>query len=285
MSGPIRRWLRAHGVRWHAQNLDRDGRGQVWRHGRAWVDVFTGDGDTGRGYRELFQINPEWVLRFENAAALSVSVGGGDTDRDLSFQIGLPVAAVYLTISSLPRSLCEAILPGKMVEYNGRRFKMTEEHEVSVRWHDNAVWWAFWYSTMSWHSKDPAWRRGSFHPVDFLLGRTVYHKRTVDERGVQIPMPERSYPATVELHEDTWTRPRWPFPRRILRATIECPDGVPIPGKGTASYNCDEDATYSMTAPARNITEAVVKMVASATRDRINRGGANWRPAVPAAGV
>lgn len=91
-------------------------------------------------------------------------------------------------------------------------------------------------------------------------------------------MPEHPYPATVRLFESTWKRPRWPFARRMVRAEIEVEGGIPHPGKGENSWDCDDDATYSLTCQARTAEDAVAKLVGSVLRDRRNYGGRSWRP-------
>ncbi len=46
------------------------------------------------------------------------------------------------------------------------------------------------------------------------------------------------------LHVTSYSR--WKN-RKLIRYEVECAEGVPHPGKGTASYNCGEDSTYSIT--------------------------------------
>jgi hypothetical protein len=70
--------------------------------------------------------------------------------------------------------------------------------------------------------------------------------------------PHEEYEASVKLFESTWKRPRW-FAHKISRAEVKVEGGVRHPGKGTTSYNCDDDFTYSLTTPATTVREALNK--------------------------
>lgn len=280
----IKRWLYQHGVRWHAQNLDRDGRGSMWKEGRAWLNVFAGDGETGHGYRELVEIHPEWHLGRPSHIGLGLEIGGGDSDREVKLHVGLPLATFWLHVDGLPRAWAHRILPGRPYSYTDHHgvthhTKITEAREVRLDWHSNALWWSLWHSTMEWRSDTPRWRHGSFHPIDVLLGRHHYSHSALKTVETLIPMPEASYPATVTLQELTWSRPRWPFKVRRASAQIDIPGGIPVPGKGENSWDCGEDAILSMGADGHSLANAVAAVVKSATETRIRYGGADWRPA------
>lgn len=126
---------------------------------------------------------------------------------------------------------------------------------------------------MSWDSKTPRYRKGAFHLDDFFLGKAVFSKNVIETREVAVPMPEGTYDAVVALSDDTWKRPRWPFPRVIRRADIKVEKGIPHPGKGENSWDCGDDDTYGMCAPARTIPEAVGHLVGSCLKDRVRYGG------------
>jgi hypothetical protein len=260
----------------------------MWRYGRAWINLWRGDGDTGIGYREVLKINPEWHVAPRASAGLGVQLGGGDGNTDIQLNLDVGLARFYLTLeSSYWRPLMKRMLPGHWYtppeQYQQRAareypIKITEETEISVSWHSGGLWWSLWHSTMEWKSSTPKWRHGHFDPIDWLLGRRAYSSDELEVVPVEVPMPEKIYAGTVRMHEDTWRRPRWPFPQRLLRATIDVPGGVPFPGKGENAWDCDDDATYSMTCVARSSEDAVGRLVASVLRDRRRHGGRNWRP-------
>lgn len=276
----FRGWLYRHGYRWDAQNLDRDGRGSMWREGRCWLRHWAGDSETGEGYRELWEISPSWVvLGRSRHTGFALEFGSGDSDRGITAFLGLHVAAVWLSVEGIGERLVERILPFREYEYQGRRGRIYEAREIKVSIHSGALWWSFWQPTMEWSSKTPRWRNGCWHPLDTLLGRAQYRSKVVQERGIQVPMPEGSYEATAKLTEDSWIRPRWPLGKHILRCTIDVPEGIPEPGKGENSWDCGDDATFGITVPARSIHEGIGKLVASVTETRLRRGGTNWQPA------
>ncbi len=154
-----------------------------------------------------------------------------------------------------------------------------EDRETSLRVHDWTLWWTVWRDNSSWSSSTPRWREGNFCLPDFLLGRPAYSERVLKRAETVIPMAEASYPATVELRDDTWKRPRW-FSKRLLRATVNIPKGVPFPGKGENSYDCGQDATFGLSCCASTVEGAVAAVVESVLRSRRRYGGSvDWRPA------
>ena len=84
-------------------------------------------------------------------------------------------------------------------------------------------------------------------------------------------MPEGAYKATVEMFWGIWKRPRW-VAKKILRANVEIPSGIPKNGKGENSWDCGEDATFGITMPAKNVENAIGKTVESCLRDRKKYG-------------
>jgi hypothetical protein len=291
----FRRWCYQRGVRWHAQNLNelpgstdhKPRLGPMWQYGRAWINVWRGDGDTGRGYREILEINPEWHVKPRASAGLGFEIGG-DSNHEVLLSLDLGLARFYLSVDSpYLRPILRRIQPGHWFDLSklAEPYRKNERHwlpdpvEVAVRWHDGGLWWSFWQHPHEWSSRTPKWRSGHFDPIDQLLGRHVYSSLELSTETVEVPMPEKTYAGTVKLTLDTWKRPRWPFGRSLPRATIEVADGVPHPGKGENSWDCDEDATYSLTCAARTAEQAVAKLVESVLDSRRRYGGRNWRPA------
>jgi hypothetical protein len=125
------------------------------------------------------------------------------------------------------------------------------------------------------------WRDIYFNITDFILGDRQYNSVLVEEADIDIPMLEGSYPAHIEIREDTWKRPRWPIKQVVKRAHIDMAEhkGIPHPGKGESSWNCGDDATNGLCCPASSISEAVGKMVSNVYHSRIRYGGydcLNW---------
>jgi hypothetical protein len=154
------------------------------------------------------------------------------------------------------------------------RFSARDDRECQITVHHGCLWVALWRdpSGTSSRQNDPWWRhQHCFDFADFFLGRQTHSKETVETRDVLIPMPEGSYPATVEFVRAKWKRPRW-FALVKTCADVKIPKGIPFEGKGDNSWDCGEDATFGMWTPAASIEEAIGKVVSSVLRDR-NRYG------------
>lgn len=148
------------------------------------------------------------------------------------------------------------------------------DREIKLSFHDRAAWWSLWCDPWSWSSKTPRWRHGSWHPIDTLLGRQNCQTRTIEERNVLVPMPEKAYEATAKLVEYTWKRPRSPFAKTMLRCEIEVPNGIPFEGKGENAWDCGQDATFGITTgECKSIPEGVGILVGSVLRSRVKNGG------------
>lgn len=254
------------GFYWHWQNLnDRPGNtgfslndcyGPGWAHGRAWFNF-------GRN----FSINPEW--NFKNklwGAGILVE----NDEPGATFNISFVPVSLHLTIK----------VPYKWTKWIGQG-----RRDTSISFHNGAVWVNVWCNDNVWTANRSWWkklkqRQWNFNLVDFLFGRWKHTERTVEERDVLVPMPEGNYPCTAKMFESTWTRPRWPFPKRMLRATVTIKDKkcIPYPGKGTCSWNCGMDGTYVATTPSKTVEEAVGELVGAVLRRRRRYGGINWQP-------
>ena len=118
-----------------------------------------------------------------------------------------------------------------------------------------------------------------WHPLDTFFGRTAHSEEVIGTTSTVIPMPEKAYPCTVIMKRETWKRPRLPWASyRHIRAHIECEDGVPHPGKGENSWDCDDDATFGLCCKADTVEEGIGKFVQSVLRDRRRYGGSvNWQ--------
>lgn len=235
-------------MHFHHQNLNekRNGKcGPLWRHGRCWLRFR----EYGRG--------PEFRLEWQ---ALSGDFRLGVSFRDeesisLSFACGL--VSLWFGIDHL------------------RWRWLPSERVCEIYWFEKALWVHPWGRRHEWRKSDPWWVRGfTIHFDDLLLGHAKYSDETLSTKDIVIPMPEGSYPATVRMFESTWKRPRW-FARRIIRADVEVPAGIPHDGKGENSWDCGEDATYGMTCQADSVEDAIGRVVASVLRSRRKYGAAS----------
>lgn len=113
---------------------------------------------------------------------------------------------------------------------------------------------------------------------DRLLGREVCTTTEGEMVPVLVPMPEGNYPGTVKREERVWKRKRWPWSeRRRVDFWVDMQIGVPTPGKGENSWDCDDDGVYGT--GGSSVPEAVANVVRAALRNRERYGsGASWVP-------
>lgn len=294
----------------HWQNLnERGGRngtpvetGSPWRHGRAWLHY----GQRLSGYPGTRALRVEWSFgrAWDRAWGLGLDLDAGEGDVTLGVNLG-PLAGVYLS-HTMP-GWVRRLLPRHVYDYRtpdnpkGSHGSYPEDREISLKIHDQALWWSFWNSPHEWSSQTPRWRHGSWHWWDTVLGRTrcnvcvlggdgVWHpyeavridgglSMLVDPPGahrlITIPMPEGVYPATIKTERRIWTRPRWPWwPLRMERVShmIDCDIGVPFPGKGENSWDCGEDSLHGAGADGSE-ADAIGRFVASVLDNRRRYGG------------
>lgn len=257
----------------HWQNLNEREHGPdgpIVKHGRAWLNLRKG------------QIHWEWMLgRFECAAY--AEIGGGESGRDLLFHIAIPfLISFFLVFESLwPQRLT----PGKWEPSTirpGEKWFNPEQRKIGINFHSGMVWFSLWENSHEWSSRQPWWWQFTFNPLDFFLGSTRHSEETLQETDAEVPMPEGKYPAKVRLFLSTWKRPRWPFAQRIYRAHVDVEGGIPIPGKGENSWDIGDDAVFSITTPAKSVSEAIKAMADSALRTRYRHGGGyDWTPDEP----
>lgn len=259
----VKRWIRA---RCHVQNLneDRNGKvkGSILRYGRLWLHrAWKPEGK----YRDK-QIEFCWHIgggmRWLGAG---MTLFDGECYRDISFKLGLWFASFYLTL--------EDVLPKRFgwprhISADGG----CDGPYVSIDLHhagDDC------FDCKGWKGKHWYW-----WPLNTLLGKPAYTSKPLTEEPShrRVLMPEATYPVTVTLTEDSWKRPRWPWPTIMRRAQIDCPGGIPKPGKGENTWDCGEDATYGLTCPAATVEEALVKLERRVVEDRERYGGKNWLP-------
>jgi hypothetical protein len=90
--------------------------------------------------------------------------------------------------------------------------------------------------------------------TDALFGRPKHSLEVLSEQD--ITMPEGKYPAHVKRERRTWKRPRWftPLVREYWDVDVE--GGIPVPGKGENSWDCDDDAIFASSFSVNNAETA-----------------------------
>jgi len=152
--------------------------------------------------------------------------------------------------------------------------------DISI--HDSALYWKLFAPMNSWSSSTPRRVDGSWHPLGFHMRQGKVE--VLEERDVLVPMTERSYRARAKLTRSRWGLTRLPraFDRARTHVDIDMLEGeqIPFPGKGENSWDCGDDATFSMHCPALSIEEGIGVLVGSVLRNRHRRG---WAPSQAAA--
>lgn len=236
----------------HSQNLNEDRNGEPkglpW-HGRSW-----------------FNWNDKQFMRFEWNLwndSLGVSIGTDDEDRGLKFHIAFPPVSLWLTVR--PPESWRVTKP-----FNTFEFDFAE-----VRFFDKAIWWKFWHGEdFRARGRPSRWRQGCFHPIDYIFGNMKYSHVNLKKHEVMIPMPEGSYPATIQFQECTWKRPRflWNSSKGIY-ADVKLKLGIPHEGKGESGYDCGEDAVMGLSRKVSTVEAAIAATVECALKDRRRYNG------------
>ncbi len=271
----IRRRLRQR-LSW--QNLNEKGevrgktiKGSILRHGRAWLRP------KDRG-DDALALHWSWTL-WTHFFGADIRIGTGDCEMDVTLFVGCGLFAFWFTI--------ENVMPKRLREWGERRALATPwmrfaymawPRQTGIAIHNGNIWVEIWNWDSGWDSKQPKWMAFNFSPIDFLLGDRKYSHKTLASETRTLTMPEAIYSVDVELAEDSWKRPRWPWPTKIMRAHIECPSGIPVPGKGENSWDCGEDATFGLTCGASSFQDAMSKLYETVMSSRERHGGRNWMP-------
>lgn len=187
-------------------------------------------------------------------------------------------------------TLMLALGPALWVSW-GRRGYDWPGREWGVRlWGDHlTVRWACDDSEMRYDGKGGQGRPKagwywSCSPLNAIFGKPAYKREEIAREVHTLTMPEGRYRADCVVTRSTWTRPRWPwrpFSLDLARAEIDFDPPVGIPGKGENAYDCDDDATHSVTMPLRNgsLRTTLDAFALDTLRTRQRRGGLDWQPA------
>ena len=232
---------------------------ESWRHYRFWL-----------GMKPCLHVE---LNLFSGRFNFAIGVGTGQDD-DVSFRFAPLLFSLYIGLSSASlHRLTRWLLAGA---WEGRNT------ELSI--HDATIRLELWAPCMSWSSREPWWMRWKLDIVETIFGRTQHTEREISRVETVIPMPEKSYPCLVVMKSEIWKRRRLPWAsQKIVRAHIDCKEGVPHPGKGENSWDCGDDATFGLTCPAETVEQGIAKFVESVLRSRRRYGGSvNWKQEVAA---
>ncbi len=262
--------------------------GPLWRHGRAHLIAYGRGRITphSRGKRTDAEIGAEWRLLIPKGKSFGVGWqfkwGTNDSETTPDFSVHLSrLGDLWLHVGGIvPYRWLERYKPNGQVDYDSRVFGVTID--------GRGFRWDCWSIDGSWSKGQPWWMSPSWEWRRLFLGKTTTVSEIIDSGSTLIPMPEANYPATFKItrHEQAYSKPLGHIRDAILgkrfhfTTVVEPGKPVPVPGKGENSWDCGDDAIYSLSTGGRSVESAVAKMVESALRDRRRYGG--QRMSVPA---
>lgn len=270
LAGSPERWREISEARETIRRLLKGKLGSLWREGRAWLYVYRSTAARTDGREEsLGTIGLEWhLLKRQHSLGFSLDVDPGEGEATISLRI--PRNGVYLTVP-LPRAWL------KRLDYHGR--------ELGVNFHNGALWFKLWNDPHECNYqapfRDPQSRKRQpvLHLDNLIFGKSKHRSEDLETFAGTLNL-DGGYEITARRFVSEWRRPRWPIPRRVMRVEIEIPGGIPIPGKGENGWDCEDDAIFGRTAPAKTIEEAARQLIVDVEQTRRKRGGRDWKPRV-----
>ena len=228
----------------HRQNLNEGG--SVFWHGRSWL------------YGDKRTLQLEWGFgKHARFTHLSLNKNGMEGEYTLAFAL-LRLFAIWITLSGF-----------------GISDDIDEMHrEIGISVHHGGIWLALWYDPTDSRNGGPHY---SWFPLDTFLGKQDYRQEPIETVRATVSMPDgygyptMDYPCTVMRYRAIWKRPRWPKSQTVMRCKVEPDTPIPHPGKGTTSYNLDEDGLYAGTYVAETIEDAI-----SAARESVMKCRKNY---------
>lgn len=257
-------------LHWFWQNLttEEDTLRGIWKNGRASVSA-----DTEHGYRRL--VGVEWTAKAEWHGLTHVHASFNENERDVTLSASLFGVGLYL----------ELPIPDVVIERLPFRYGRTEysgaHRQIGVSVNDGAVRWSLWEDTHEGRRDDPRWMRGSVRVVDMILGKERHHCELVEERDVDVQMPEGLYPARAKLTRHRWHRPRLPaqLAEEATRVNLDFGEHpVWMPGKGENDYDMGDDGIFTASFKATSIEHAIGRFVDRAVNERLRRTGSPKPP-------
>lgn len=230
-------------MRYHSQDLKKEERSNRIYHKRGWLYV-------GKDSRTVL----DW----------EISVPGHSFGANLALN-HYGDTAVGLNISPKLFSLHLGIENNwlyNFLQYITRRTdqKYTNGREIGFWFMEWNLHLKLWSDPMEWRSSDFKFQNLHVNLLDLLLGNKKYKSEVIKEESIEVYLPEKTYKGKGKYEVYTHSRPRW-FDKVYHRVSIEVEEGVPHPGKGTMSYNCDEDALHSYSSEGKSIEEGIGKFI------------------------
>lgn len=252
----------------------------------AWSLYF---GESQNRFKGWYSVLPGRRRGGGNYAEFEVALGG--EDNMLQCGVRLPILGCCYVGVRVPRKLTDGWI------YQRREWTLKLGYighwvDVLIAYDDSARDMADYYRRARERGEDVMWSKKATWPGihlkldprirDRIFGRHTRLTEEVvkDDEPCVVPMPEGNYPATAKVTKEVRGRKRWkPGQRTVHYVHLTVEGGIPIPGKGENSYDCEDDAIYGSGADGQSVGAACAKLAASAMRQRERHGsGLRWVP-------
>lgn len=253
-------------------------------HNEKYAKRLDGSKDNLKEPNELISsVNLETAFHSLLKSSIGFRISIARNDYDLSFAVFLPFVNTYFSIENKYLSKIIKKFPKLECNFEERNCANGGTDALHFRICFNPEYphisGGYWHYAINDHIEGRSERRFYINYIDLLLGKSRYSEKVIKEtHNVEITLPEGKYPATCEMKDCYWKRPRWPFTKTIRRAFIEIENGIPIPGKGENSWDCEDDAIFGHTGPAESFRDAEKQLVFSILETRFKHAGLDWKP-------
>lgn len=224
-----------------------------------------------------------------NYAEFEIALGG--EDNMLQAGVRLPLLGCCYVGVRVPRKLTEGWVYQRR-EWTLRLGYIGHWAELLLAYDDDADGMSSYYRGLRERGEHVRYNRLTTWPGirlkldpqlrDRIFGR---HTRLVEEVVQEnvpcvVPMPEGNYAATAKVTREVRGRKRWKPGHKMSCSTwVEVEGGIPFPGKGENSWDCEDDAVYAGGENGASIGAACGKLAASVMRHREQYGfGLSWVP-------
>jgi hypothetical protein len=233
--------------------------------------------------RDIFSLYFETYLRQLLEGSIGFRVTVAEDEKDLSFALYLVFINFYLSVSHVSLLKFLRKFPYLFENKDGWNYGTGGTNIVKFDFCLNPEHFTVSGCVMCYAMDDNVKRRfpRSFYIniPDLVFGRASYSEKVIEEKKeIFIILPEGRYKATCEIKDSYWKRPRWFFNKIIRRAFINIDKGIPIPGKGDNSWDCDDNAVFGHTGPSDSCKEASDELSIYVLKQRQKYYTLDWVP-------
>jgi hypothetical protein len=231
-----------------------------------------------------------WAVLSNSGPGFSIRQEDTSSEDGLQLHLSTTLLALWLTTNRFQRPYYSYTAQREARQRGDVRGAMPNERELSVNWHNGALYWNLWWPTDEWSRSWPQqWRHGHFDLKDRFFGRvryTSYPER--DDRllaGIPtvIRMPEGDYPAVAYPTQSSWVRPRWPrrplshhwrgFTIAFDRPGCRAPQ---FAGKGENSWDLDDNSILEASFTTSSLNASGLRWACAQYRDAVLAGRARY---------